>query len=159
MSTISTLPTPFGDLTVVTDEGAVIASGLAEPGALLAPVPGAAPTPGPAPDWVAGPLARYLDGVLAALAEVPVAIPEHGFQGDAWRALHAVPAGETVSYAELAAAAGSPRAVRAAGTACARNRLAPFVPCHRVVRSDGTLGKYGYGAEVKQALLTHEGAL
>ena len=54
--------------------------------------------------------------------------------------------------------AGMLRAVRAAGQACATNRVAPFVPCHRIVRTDGSLGGYAYGLEVKEALLTHEGA-
>jgi methylated-DNA-[protein]-cysteine S-methyltransferase len=66
--------------------------------------------------------------------------------------------GTTASYAALAAAAGHPRAVRAAGTACATNPLPVVVPCHRVIRSDGTLGGYAGGAAVKQALLTLESA-
>ena len=70
-----------------------------------------------------------------------------------------VPAGSTATYAELAAAAGSPAAVRAAGSACARNLLAPFVPCHRVLRTGGALGGYRYGLAVKDELLRHEGAL
>jgi methylated-DNA-[protein]-cysteine S-methyltransferase len=66
--------------------------------------------------------------------------------------------GSTASYAAMAAAAGSPGAVRAAGTACATNPLPVVMPCHRVVRSDGSLGKYVGGPVVKQALLTLEGA-
>ena len=66
--------------------------------------------------------------------------------------------GTTASYAAMAAAAGSPRAVRAAGTACATNPLPVVVPCHRVIKSDGTLGRYVGGAAAKQALLTMEGA-
>ena len=64
--------------------------------------------------------------------------------------------GTTVSYAELAARAGGPRAVRAAGSACARNAICLFVPCHRIVRSDGGLGGYYYGLATKQRLLEHE---
>jgi methylated-DNA-[protein]-cysteine S-methyltransferase len=67
-----------------------------------------------------------------------------------------IPPGETWSYAELAAKAGRPQAVRAAGQACARNLVAPFVPCHRVVRSGGSLGGYYYGLAVKRWLLDHE---
>jgi methylated-DNA-[protein]-cysteine S-methyltransferase len=67
--------------------------------------------------------------------------------------------GSTASYTALAAAAGNPRAVRAAGTACATNPLPIVVPCHRVVRSDGGLGQYLGGTEVKHALLVLEGAL
>jgi methylated-DNA-[protein]-cysteine S-methyltransferase len=64
-----------------------------------------------------------------------------------------------MSYAQLAEQAGSPAAVRAAGSACGRNVIAPLIPCHRIIRSDGTLGNYGYGAEKKSWLLRHEGAI
>ncbi len=67
------------------------------------------------------------------------------------------PAG-TVSYTQLAAQAGNPRAPRAAGAACAYNLIAPVVPCHRALRSDGTLGGYYYGLDRKTWLLRHEGA-
>lgn len=62
-----------------------------------------------------------------------------------------------MTYAELAGAADSPGAARAAGSACAENRIALFVPCHRIVRSDGSIGEYFYGSQVKQVLLAHEG--
>jgi methylated-DNA-[protein]-cysteine S-methyltransferase len=67
-----------------------------------------------------------------------------------------VPAGETISYTKLAAEAGNPKAVRAAGSACAQNLIAPIVPCHRVLRTDGSLGGYYYGLPAKQWLLAHE---
>jgi methylated-DNA-[protein]-cysteine S-methyltransferase len=70
--------------------------------------------------------------------------------------MRAIAPGSTATYAELAAAAGSPTAVRAAGSACARNLVAPFVPCHRVLRSGGTLGGYYYGLDAKRVLLAHE---
>jgi O-6-methylguanine DNA methyltransferase len=73
-----------------------------------------------------------------------------------WSALREVPAGAPVSYAELARRVGNARAVRAAGSACGRNHVAPIVPCHRVVRSDGTPGGYGWGLPVKRWLLDHE---
>ena len=69
-----------------------------------------------------------------------------------------IPAGETWSYSELATRAGRPAAIRAAGQGCALNRVAPFVPCHRVLRSDGSLGGYAYGLATKRALLDFEGA-
>lgn len=78
------------------------------------------------------------------------------FQEAVWRALAAIPAGETRTYAELAALAGKPAAVRAAGSACGANPLALVVPCHRAQRSDGTLGGYAYGLERKRALLARE---
>ncbi len=100
----------------------------------------------------------YNVGDLDALDAVSVSQPGGPFMQQAWGTLRGVKAGETESYSGLAARAGRPNAVRAAGTACAKNRVAPFVPCHRIVRSDGSLGGYYYGLPVKQALLTHEGA-
>ena len=89
---------------------------------------------------------------------VGIAVEQRGgpFLETAWVALRAVPAGSTVSYTGLAAAAGRPEAVRAAASACARNAAALFVPCHRVVRTDGTLGGYRWGLDVKRSLIAHE---
>jgi methylated-DNA-[protein]-cysteine S-methyltransferase len=81
---------------------------------------------------------------------------EDGFYGDCARALRAVPRGEVVTYGELAALAGAPGAARAAGTFCARNRFAPFVPCHRVVAAGG-IGSFGsLGVEYKRRMLALE---
>ncbi len=77
----------------------------------------------------------------------------HGFRRDVLAHLRAIGYGRTESYAEVARAAGSPRAVRAVGTACALNPVPIVVPCHRVVRSDGSLGRYAGGEHVKRALL------
>jgi methylated-DNA-[protein]-cysteine S-methyltransferase len=101
---------------------------------------------------------RYAAGDLGALDDVPVEQPGGPFFQQAWAAMRAIPAGSTATYTELAAAAGSPMAVRAAGSACARNLVAPFIPCHRVLRTGGLLGGYYFGLDVKRALLTHEGA-
>lgn len=73
------------------------------------------------------------------------------------RELMTVPYGETTTYAELARAVGNPRAVRAVGSACAANPLPLFIPCHRVLRSDGQLGGYRGGVEAKRVLLRMEG--
>ncbi|HLZ36561.1 MAG TPA: methylated-DNA--[protein]-cysteine S-methyltransferase [Mycobacteriales bacterium] len=81
-----------------------------------------------------------------------------GFRREVLTRLPAIPYGTTASYATLAAAAGNPRAVRAVGTACATNPLPVVVPCHRVVRSDGTIGGYLGGVAAKWALLALEGA-
>jgi methylated-DNA-[protein]-cysteine S-methyltransferase len=81
-----------------------------------------------------------------------------GFRRDVLDHLTQIGYGRTESYAEVAAGAGSPRAVRAVGTACATNPLPVIVPCHRVVRSDGTAGGYVGGAAAKHTLLTLEGA-
>ncbi|GAA0670846.1 AraC family transcriptional regulator of adaptative response/methylated-DNA-[protein]-cysteine methyltransferase [Sphingomonas insulae] len=89
-------------------------------------------------------------------AALPLDVRGTAFQEAVWQALQTIPAGETRSYAELAAAAGRPGAVRAAGTACGSNPLAVVVPCHRITRSDGGLGGYAYGIERKQALLGRE---
>ncbi len=80
----------------------------------------------------------------------------NGFRRTALEHLRTIPYGETESYAEVAEAAGSPRAMRAVGSACANNPVPLVIPCHRVVRSDGTLGGYGGGLEIKSALLKME---
>ena len=88
--------------------------------------------------------------------DLPLDIRGTAFQQRVWDALRKVPAGETVSYAEIAARIGSPKAVRAVAQACAANALAVAIPCHRVVRSDGGLSGYRWGVARKQALLARE---
>ncbi len=92
----------------------------------------------------------------AAVPVLPVDVRGTAFQAAVWAALRRIPAGQTRSYAEVAAEVGSPGAVRAVGTACARNPAALVTPCHRVVRSDGGLGGFRWGLEVKRALLDAE---
>lgn len=87
---------------------------------------------------------------------LPIEVVGTAFQHKVWQALMRIPPGETRSYAEVAAMIGAPRAVRAVARACAQNRLAVLVPCHRVVRSDGSLGGYRWGLPRKQALLAAE---
>jgi AraC family transcriptional regulator of adaptative response/methylated-DNA-[protein]-cysteine methyltransferase len=94
----------------------------------------------------------------AALEALPLDLAGTPFQQAIWRELRRIPLGETRSYAELAAAAGAPRAIRAAGSANAANPVAVLVPCHRVIRSDGTIGGYAYGVEIKRKLLEREQA-
>lgn len=89
--------------------------------------------------------------------DLPLDVRGTAFQEAIWAALKAIPPGETRSYAELAAAAGNPRAVRAAGSACGANPLAVVVPCHRARRTDGSLGGYAYGLPRKRVLLDREG--
>jgi methylated-DNA-[protein]-cysteine S-methyltransferase len=81
-----------------------------------------------------------------------------GFRRRALEAMAAIPYGQTLTYTQLAAAAGNPAAVRAAGSACATNPWPVIVPCHRVLRTDGTLGGYLGGLEMKRGLLDLEGA-
>jgi methylated-DNA-[protein]-cysteine S-methyltransferase len=101
----------------------------------------------------------YFDGDLDAINGITVRQPGSEFLQSVWKALRKVPAGKTWSYADLAKKIGSPAAVRAVGTACGRNLIAPIIPCHRIVKSDGAIGNYGYGVETKEFLLRHEGAL
>ena len=101
----------------------------------------------------------YFNGDLKALNGITVRQPGAKFSQNAWKAMRKITAGKTWSYAELAKHAGSPDAVRAAGTACGNNLIAPIVPCHRIVKSGGALGNYGYGVKIKEWLLSHEGAL
>ena len=89
---------------------------------------------------------------------LPLDLRGTAFQEAVWQALARIPPGETRTYAELAALAGRPNAVRAAGSACGANPLALVVPCHRAQRTDGTLGGYAYGLERKRALLASEQA-
>jgi methylated-DNA-[protein]-cysteine S-methyltransferase len=100
-------------------------------------------------------LAAFFAGGADDFADVELDYDD-GFYGDCERVLRALPRGEVVTYGELAALAGRPGAARAAGTFCAKNRLAPFVPCHRVV-SAGGIGGYGsLGVEYKRRLLALE---
>ncbi len=90
--------------------------------------------------------------------ELPLDIRGTAFQARVWRALQKIPLGTTASYTEIAVALGQPKAVRAVAQACAANKLALLVPCHRVIRSDGDLGGYRWGLERKRALLAAERA-
>ena len=78
------------------------------------------------------------------------------FQQRVWQALRTIPAGETATYTDIAKRIGAPQSVRAVAGACAANPIAVAVPCHRVVRSDGSLGGYAYGLERKRKLLEAE---
>lgn len=107
-------------------------------------------------------LAELADGLrrLAAggapLAEIPVDLHGTAFQARVWDALRRIPAGQTRSYTEVAAEIGAPTAVRAVASACARNPVALVIPCHRVIRGDGSMGGYRWGLAVKERLLRRE---
>jgi methylated-DNA-[protein]-cysteine S-methyltransferase len=159
----TTLDTPVGPLTVLlSDVGAVRAAGfttdvdellaLVHPTLLEPTRPGA--DAGPVGDAVRS----YLDGDLTALDDVVVEQRAGGeFMAHAWRVMRDIKAGEPVTYTGFAALAGRPAAIRAAAAACARNPVALFTPCHRVLRTDGSLGGYRWGLRVKTWLLSHEG--
>jgi AraC family transcriptional regulator of adaptative response/methylated-DNA-[protein]-cysteine methyltransferase len=89
-------------------------------------------------------------------ADLPLDVRGTAFQERVWQALRAIPAGETRTYAEVAAAIGSPSSVRAVAGACAANHVAVAIPCHRVVRTDGSLSGYRWGVERKASLLARE---
>ena len=87
---------------------------------------------------------------------IPLDIRGTVFQEKVWQALMEIPPGETVSYAQLSHSLGHPKAARAVARACASNRLAVLVPCHRVIRGSGDLAGYKWGIERKQKLLKQE---
>ncbi|MET9065844.1 methylated-DNA--[protein]-cysteine S-methyltransferase [Streptosporangium sandarakinum] len=159
------LPTPAGPLSLLSHEGTLVAAGFtADPEEMFARLSPAMRAHGLARVDDLGHAARavrdYLDGDLTALDTVEVSQPGSPGRQRLLTALREVPAGTTVTYAELAERAGMPRtAARAAGGACAGNLIAPFIPCHRVLPSTGGFGGYYYGTPVKQWLLTHEKAL
>ena len=101
-------------------------------------------------------LARYFEGDRDALDDIEVETDGTSFQQEVWRQLRGIPAGTTISYAELARRVGRPTASRAVGMANAANPVALIVPCHRVVRTGGALGGYAYGLTYKRWLLDHE---
>lgn len=105
---------------------------------------------------VADALAAYARGEIAAIDSLAAVQPGSAFRQAAWEALRGITPGSPVTYTGLAERAGSPRAVRAAGGACAANLVAVVVPCHRVVRTGGKPGQYLYGTAAKTALLEHE---
>lgn len=106
--------------------------------------------------------ADLFDRVVAAVERpssgeaIPLDVKGTAFQEAVWRELQRIPSGETRTYAQIAAAVGKPGAVRACGSANGANNVAVLIPCHRVIRSDGTLGGYAYGLEIKQRLLERE---
>ncbi|MBT2502020.1 methylated-DNA--[protein]-cysteine S-methyltransferase [Curtobacterium sp. ISL-83] len=159
-ATIQTLDTPDGPFTVLEDaDGRVLASGWTD-----------------SVDRILGRLAdrhrpeRVLDGIVSAADAVDafyagevdhamqVPVRQFGTElfTEGWRQLRAIPPGAALTYTELAAAMGRPDAVRAAASVCARNAPALFVPCHRVLRSDGSLGGFAWGLDVKRSLLERE---
>nr|MDP9006965.1 methylated-DNA--[protein]-cysteine S-methyltransferase [Actinomycetota bacterium] len=109
-------------------------------------------------DEVARQLDEYFSGARRSF-DLPVDLRlAHGFRRSVLDHLRDIPYGATASYSTVAAAAGSPAAVRAVGSACANNPVPLVVPCHRVVRSDGAIGQYLGGVETKKALLSLEAA-
>ncbi len=158
----TTVETPAGTFWLASKDGALVAAGFAEAAPrLLARLEARF---GPLdvhessdPAGAATALRRFLAGDLASLEAVPVDAGGTSFQKDVWAALRAIPAGSTITYAELARRVGRPRAVRAVGAANGANPVSIVVPCHRVVGKDGLRG-YAGGLPRKAWLLGHEGA-
>ena len=162
MLTYLTMDTPAGPFTaVVSATGAVRASGftadVAELMRLVHPSLVEQIRPADDPGPVGAAVQSYVDGDLAAIDEVPVEQHIGGaFITGAWRVMRDIKPGAPVTYTQFAELAGRPSAVRGAASACARNPAALFVPCHRVLRTDGSLGGYRWGLPVKRWLLDHE---
>lgn len=158
-------PTPIGDLLVVVDGEAICAlywSSDGEPAEMakslrrrygdftLEQVND--------PAGVASAIRAYFAGDLRALAELPVTTGGTEFQRAVWLGLRGIPAGEVLTYGELAARLGRPTAARAVGMACGSNPVGLVLPCHRVVGASGSLTGFGGGLDRKQWLLQHERA-
>ncbi|MBF6330935.1 methylated-DNA--[protein]-cysteine S-methyltransferase [Nocardia transvalensis] len=158
----ATVATPIGPFTALVDaDGAVLASGWTTDaeGLRLLVHPSLRPTElreraslGP----VTRAIEAYHAGDLLAIDHIAVRQISGPFLVHAWEVLRKIPAGQPVTYTAYAELSGRPEAIRAAANACARNAAALFVPCHRVLRTDGTLGGFRWGLEVKSWLLAHE---
>lgn len=159
-ATLETIDTPDGPFTILADdEGRVLSSGwTTDPAAILARLhPSRRPLAIEQGRTDAAAAARaYYDGDAAAIDGVPVAQTGTAMQLAGWSALRAIAPGRPLTYTGFAAELGQPTAVRAAASICARNAPALFVPCHRVLRSDGSMGGFAWGVEVKQSLLGRE---
>jgi methylated-DNA-[protein]-cysteine S-methyltransferase len=164
-TTFTTIATPIGPFTMVGQGKTVLASGFTDDvtklTALIHPSLASDLSAEPAIDLgpAAQAVAAYFAGDLGAIDVVAVRQQSGGtFLGHAWDVLREVEPGQPVTYTEYAERAGRPAAIRGAASACARNAAALFVPCHRVVRTDGTLGGYRWGLDIKRWLLSHEQA-
>ena len=153
---LSSLKTPVGTLNLLADEQILIGANFSSVSKLGAQ--GDIKTVKAIP-IITDLISDYFDGDLDALNGIRVRQDGAGFSQSAWKAMRKVKAGKVLSYADLADRAGSPAAVRAAGSACAKNAIVLVVPCHRIVKTGGALGNYAYGLVKKEWLLRHEGAL
>jgi methylated-DNA-[protein]-cysteine S-methyltransferase len=163
-ATVATPPGPFTVVVTTEHDGSevVLASGWTDDVSALLPVVHRALRP----TWVEAAehlavldtVEAFVAGDVAAIDAVPVRQRSGPFLEDAWEVLRTVPAGAPDTYAAFAARCGRPAAIRAAANACARNATALFVPCHRVLGSDGGLGGFRWGTPVKRWLLDHEAA-
>ena len=160
---LSTLSTPVGSLNLIADEHILLAANLSTLKSLkeslgaddsIREIKSVAKIP-----VITDLISDYFDGDIAAINAIQVRQPGAPFSQAAWKAMKKVRPGSVISYSDLAERAGSPAAIRAAGSACAKNAIVLVVPCHRIVKSGGALGNYAYGLSKKEWLLNHEGAL
>lgn len=157
----STVDTPLGPFSAIVDDGALVAAGFVPDAEEMHQRLDAGRRSRPLRlthdlGQVTTAVREYFAGDVTAIDALPVDQPGGAFRTAAWKAMRAVPPGETISYGELAAQAGSPGAGQSAGSACSQNRVALVVPCHRVIRTGGGPGGYYYGLSVKAWLLAHE---
>lgn len=161
---MATIPTPVGPFTMIatdSDLPVVLAAGWTDDPALLLSVIALALRPATTTRTRSIPritdaAVAYHDGELDAVDGIAVEQVSGAFLQHAWDILRKVEPGHPVTYTEFASLAGRPAAVRAAASACARNAAALFVPCHRVIRTDGSLGGFRWGLPAKRWLLDHE---
>ena len=160
---LTTLATPLGSLNLIADEHILLGANLSTLKALkeslsaedsLRNIQSVSKIP-----VITDLINDYFEGDLTALNEIQVRQPGAHFSQAAWKAMKKIKPGSVISYGDLAERAGSPAAVRAAGSACAKNAIVLVVPCHRIVKTGGALGNYAYGLNKKEWLLHHEGAL
>jgi methylated-DNA-[protein]-cysteine S-methyltransferase len=157
------VPSPIGGVLLVTDAaGCIRALDFEDYEArmmrLLRLQGGGVVREGAVPGTITEALSRYFAGELEALRGLPCATGGTAFQRQVWAALLTIPAGQTISYGELAVRCKHPGAARAVGAANGANPISLVVPCHRVIGVNGTLTGYGGGLKRKQWLLAHEGA-
>ncbi len=159
-ATLQFLDTPDGPFAILADDAdrVLVAGWTDDTDAVLARLrPAHRPVSVVAGDTRAADAVRaYYDGDIAAIDAVEVVQFGTPLQRAGWEALRGIRPGEPLTYTGFAAALGSPSAVRAAASICARNAPALFVPCHRVLRGDGTMGGFAWGIEVKRRLLERE---
>ncbi len=158
------LKTPFGELTILVNESkpvTVVGAGFGTTHELINRVkvtrPKIAVATGKLPKEITTAVASWLDGDHHAFAKISLDQIGTDFRQECWQAMRQIKPGQPISYSQLAQQTSSPTAVRAAATACAQNLIAPLIPCHRIIKTDGSLGRYGYGEPIKQQLLAFEG--
>lgn len=143
---VSSLKTPVGEFYMVIDDKTVVQAGF-----------GTVPKHKKTENHPYAKLVEsYFKGDKNALSKIPYAQSSTDFSQKTWTAIAKIPYGKTINYKDLAEKTGYKKAVRATGTACGKNNIVLIVPCHRVIKSDGSLGKYAYRVRIKQSLLDLE---